>query len=150
MLREQPESWKAATDEYAFVDTFEQLKESVGGHVRYAFKRFENGIEAGGIVFRLGGIVLKVDPEARFVMLKNPNMNAIWSVQLVEHKDGTPVVQVWDSDDVTRYKKEIKRGTYDEMVLWAKPKVRKDTEQEAMRAILRQLREGNIKITKRP
>lgn len=48
-----------------------------GGYVRYSVH------SRGSDLYRLGGVLTYVDPQHRFLRLKNPHSSVSWSVQLV-------------------------------------------------------------------
>lgn len=152
-LREHPESWKQAIEGYTLVETIDQLRACVNGTVRYMSKAYERGQPAGNLEFRLGGILATVDPQDRYFVVKNPKAQGrqTWSVQMIEMRDGTPVVQMWDDASVQAYKKRAKRGTYQELMVFARPPANeRNKERSAMKDILKRLNDGTLVITKCP
>lgn len=153
-LREHPESWKKAIEGYELVQTIDQLRACVNGTVRYMFRLYERGQPAGNLEFRLGGILATVDPQNRYFVVKNPKAEGrqTWSVQMIELRDGTPVVQMWDDATVQAYKKRVKRGIYQELMVFAKPPAnpRQGSERMAMQDLLDRLNDGRLVITKCP
>lgn len=153
-LKEHPESWRQAIEGYELVMSIDKLRQCIGGTVRYMFKAYERGQPAGNLEFRLGGILATVDPQNRYFVVKNPNAQGrqTWSVQMIELRDGTPVVQMWDDVAVAAFKKGAKRGTYQELMVFARPPAnpRTTSERKAMQDLLDRLNDGRLVITKCP
>jgi hypothetical protein len=148
ILRDHPEKWKEAIQGYAAADSFRDLANNIGGHARYLIRETKNNTQ-GGLDMRLGGILVYADPRERYVVLKNPGSNTSWSVQMQQQKDGKPILNLWDSEDVRRYKKAISKGTFAEIVFWVKPKGDLGPQQAAMRDLVGKLKSGEYKIVKK-
>jgi hypothetical protein len=152
-LREHPESWKQAVEGYELVKTIDQLRTCIGGTVRYVTKAYERGQPAGNLEFRLGGILVTVDAHNRYFVVKNPKAQGrkTWSVQMIEMRDGTPIVQMWDDTSVKAYKQRAKRGAYQELMVFARPPADPpQTLADSMHDLLNRMSDGRLVITKRP
>lgn len=146
LLRNQPEKWKEAVAGFEPVNSFKDLSDNIGGYVRYLTRDTTNDVQ-GKLDFRLGGILVKVDPTERYIVLKNPraDRNQTWCVQTHQQRDGTPVINMWDSDHVKKYKKVISNGSYSEVVFWIRSHV--DRSQEiVMKDVMEKLKTGEYKI----
>lgn len=98
---------------------------SIGTHIRY----FVMDKQTKERVFRLGGILNKVDPEGRFIILSNGTIT--WSVQI----PGTLFYQKMSEDE---YKEEVKKEIKKEIMSEVKTSVN-DNEIDALRKEIKNL-----------
>lgn len=149
ILRDHPEKWKEAVVGYETVTSFQELAENLGSNVRYLTRETVNGT-SGKLEMRLGGILTYADPKERYISLKNPRANggvATWSVQTHQHRNGNPVINYWDSDQVKKYKRVTSKENYTEVVFW----IRKHMTQEqevVCQDIMDKLKSGQYRIIK--
>jgi hypothetical protein len=104
---------KTYTDNLSNQDIKEKLKDykkvsdirtiSIGSHIRY----FTIDPKTKEKVFRLGGMLNKIDPEGRFIVLSNGQVT--WSVQI-------PNSVFWVKMSESEYKEELKKEIKKEVI----------------------------------
>lgn len=151
-LELHPEGWERAIEGFEVVRDPSVLLDRLGHRVRYATKSVRQGTQTRGLTFRLGGVLVSVDSEFRYIVLKNTRSKQSWCVQLRETKESLPIVHVWDTEEVKTYKRAIKRGSYDDFIAWVEPKKesRNDRDRAVASDLLRAIDDGSLRMTRRP
>jgi len=151
-LELHPEGWERAIEGFEVIRDPSVLLDRLGHRIRYATKSVRQGIQTRGLTFRLGGVLVSVDPELKYFVLKNTRNKQTWCVQLRETQESFPIIHVWDTQDVKTYKRAVSRGSYDDFIAWIEPK--KETRIHRDRAVasdlLRAMNDGSLQMTRRP
>jgi hypothetical protein len=151
-LELHPEGWERAIQGFEVVRDPSVLLERLGCRVRYASKSVRQGTMTRGLTFRLGGVLVSVDPELRYFVLKNTRNKQTWCVQLRETQESFPIIHVWDTEEVKAYKRAVHRGSYDDFIAWVEPKKESLNHRERAMAsnLLRAIDDGTLRMTRRP
>jgi hypothetical protein len=75
------EAFQKRLDGYSLVEPHD-LVDGQGGRLRYAIDEFRPDGSIRNTKYRLGGIIVAVDPQLRYARVMNAQIRSTWSVQL--------------------------------------------------------------------